>query len=368
MPKLKVGLIGANADRGWASVAHVAAIRAVEALELTAIATRNQVSADAAARAFGVPRAFADAMAMIRDPDIDLVSVVVRTPGHHDLVMAVITAGKPVFCEWPLGVDLTQGEVMAVAAQAAGVQTAIGLQGRSSPWLLQLKRLVADGYVGRILSTTLLVSDMFSTGEVDQANAYMLDVQNGANPLTIHGGHLLDALTDVLGEFAGVAAVTSTSRPHVTVRETGETIRSTSPDQIAVAGLLKDGAVACVQIRAGKFMDDALLWEIQGDRGVLRVRSAVPFVHWLPLSIEGAQDESPLRPLDPPPSDAFSAGEMASPGPHWTLARHYADFARGVLSGQQTVADFEQARVRHRLIDEIERSARAFATSTDAFA
>ena len=366
MAKSKIGLIGANADRGWASVAHVAAIRAVETLELAAVATRSQASADAAAKAFGVPRAFADAAAMIRDPDIDLVSVVVRTPGHNDLVMAAIAVGKPVFCEWPLGDGLAQAEVMAGAAQAAGVQTAIGLQGRSSPWLLQLDRLVADGYVGRVLSTTLLVSDMFSTGEVDRANAYMLDVRNGANPLTIHGGHLLDALTDVLGEFASVAAVTRTSRPQVTVRETGETIRSTSPDQIAIAGLLADGAVASVHIRAGNPIGEALLWEIQGDRGVLRVRSAVPFVHWLPLAIEGAQGNSPLRPLDPPPSDAFSAGESASPGPHWTLARHYAEFARGVLGGRQTVAGFEQARIRHRLIDEIERSANAIAPSRGA--
>ena len=368
MQKLKVGLIGANADRGWARVAHVAAIRAVETLELTAVATRNQASADAAAKALGVPRAFADAGEMIHDPDIDLVSVVVRTPGHSDLVKAAIAAGKPVFCEWPLGANLAQAEAMAGAAKAAGVQTAIGLQGRSSPSLLQLKRLVADGYVGRILSTTLLVSDMFSTGEVDQANAYMLDVRNGANPLTIHGGHVLDALTDVLGEFATVAAVTRTSRPQVTVPETGETVRSTSPDQIAIAGLLADGAVASVQIRAGKPIDEALLWEIQGDLGVLRVRSGVPFVHWLPLSIEGARGGSPLRLLGPPPSDAFSAGETASPGPHWTLARLYADFAQGVLSGQQIVAGFEQARIRHGLIDKIERSARAFATSTGTLA
>ena len=258
----RVGLIGANAGRSWGGIAHVPAIRAVEALELTAIATRSQTSADVAAAAFGVSRAFGDPLAMIRDPDVDLVSVVVKVLGHLDLVMAAIAAGKAVYCEWPLGVDLAQAEAMADAAEAAGVPTAIGLQGRSSPWLRHLGRLVADGYVGRVLSTTLIASDTFSTGEVAQANAYMLDVRNGTNPLSVHGGHLLDALAGVLGEFADLSAVTTTSRPEVRIRETGETVHSTSPDQIVIAGLLTGAAAVSVHIRAGQPWDQAILWEI----------------------------------------------------------------------------------------------------------
>ena len=66
---IRVGLIGVNAGRGWAAAAHIPAIRAVGALELAAVAARSQASADEAATAFGVARAFGDAYAMIRDPD-----------------------------------------------------------------------------------------------------------------------------------------------------------------------------------------------------------------------------------------------------------------------------------------------------------
>lgn len=357
MPQIRVGLIGANAGHGWAGIAHIPAIRAVETLKLTAVATRSQASADAAAEAFGVERAFGDAYAMILDPDVDLVSVVVKVPGHYDLVMAAIAAGKAVYCEWPLGVEVAQAEAMANAARAAGVRTAIGLQGRSSPWLLHLKRLVADHYVGQVLSTTLLASDMFSTGDVALANAYMLDVSNGTNPLTVHGGHLLDGLANILGEFAGLAAVMTTSRPEVTVRETGERVRSTSPDQIVVAGLLASGAAASVHIRAGRPLDQALLWEIQGDRGFLRLRTADSFIHWRRLRIEGSQGDTPLETLDPPPVDSFTAAQGDADGPSWTLARHYASFAESILSDRQTVAGFDEAVNRHRLIERIRMSA-----------
>ena len=368
MTRIRVGLIGANAKRGWAGAAHVPAIRAVETLELIAIAARDQASADAAAEAFGTAHAFDDPYAMIRDPRVDLVSVVVRVPEHHDLVMAAIAASKAVYCEWPLGIDVAQAEAMTDAARAADVQTAIGLQGRSSPWLRHLKNVVANGYVGRVLSTTLLASDMFSTGGVDQANAYMLDPGNGANPLTIHGGHLLDALTDVLGEFADLSAVTTTSRPEVTIRETDEVVLSTSPDQIVVGGLLASGAVASIHVRAGHPSDRALLWEIQGDRGFLRVSSPAVYLHWRPLLIEGAQGDGPLQPLGPPPDDAFARLERASGGPSWTLARHYAAFADGLLGGERTVAGFEEAVTRHRLVERIRKSGEAFANHATSLA
>lgn len=51
----------------------------------------------------------------------------------------------------------------------------------------------------------------------------MLDPENGANPLTVHGGHFLDTLFS-LGEFEELAARTATSIPEVTIRYTGETI------------------------------------------------------------------------------------------------------------------------------------------------
>ena len=51
------------------------------------------------------PKAYHDYGEMFASSDIDVVSVVVRAPNHHEVVMAALEAGKPVYCEWPLGVD-----------------------------------------------------------------------------------------------------------------------------------------------------------------------------------------------------------------------------------------------------------------------
>jgi hypothetical protein len=69
----------------------------------------------------------------------------------------------------------------------------------------------------------------------------------------------------VLGELETVSAVPAISRSHIVVRQTGEMITSTStsPDQIAVSGLLVDGTIASFHMRAGSG-DPSTQWEIQG--------------------------------------------------------------------------------------------------------
>ena len=287
--KIRVGIIGARADRGWAGAVHVPAVRAVSELDLVAVATTKENTAKAASDAFNVPLSFGNPFELIRHPEVDMVSVVVKAPEHRGLVLAAVEAGKPVFCEWPLGISLAETDELAKTASRRNVKTAIGLQGRYSPWLNHVRALVRDGYVGRILSTTLFAEDDFSTGKVSEGNAYMMNVANGVNPLTIHGGHFIDSLCHVAGELAVVTAQLATTLPYVTVRETGERLRSTSPDQIVVAATLASGGVASIHIRAGRSPGNLLFWDIQGIDGILRITSKSGFMHWDPLRIEGAR-------------------------------------------------------------------------------
>ncbi len=69
---IRIGISGTKPDRGWASISHVPAIEATPGLELTAVGARSQESADAAARGFGVAKAYGDTDALIADPDVDL--------------------------------------------------------------------------------------------------------------------------------------------------------------------------------------------------------------------------------------------------------------------------------------------------------
>ena len=112
--RLRIGIVGADArGQGWAPLAHFPALRSLPEYEIAALCTAHEDTARAAAERYGVAKAYHDYREMFADPGIDVVSVVVRAPNHHEVVMAALEAGKPVYCEWPLGVTTAQAEAMA---------------------------------------------------------------------------------------------------------------------------------------------------------------------------------------------------------------------------------------------------------------
>src|SRR5207302_4652553 len=197
---LGVGIVGVSPVRGWAATAHIPALRALPNYEIRALSAHSAESARAAGEVFGVDAVFSDHEQLVTRPDIDVVAVTVRVPRHRQLVFAALAAGKAVYCEWPLGRDLDDARAMAALAAGQGVRTAVGLQARQAPAIEFVQQLLRDGYVGEVLSTTMI--GLSIPGDVVvQANAYMLDNTNGANVITIPLGHSLDMLNYVLGEF-----------------------------------------------------------------------------------------------------------------------------------------------------------------------
>jgi len=81
--------------------------------------------------------------------------------------------------------------------------------------------------------------------------AYLLDRANGATMLTIPAGHMLAALTSVLGEVAEVSAVLAARRTTALVADTGETLPVSAPDQVLVSGVLVSGAPVSIHYRGG---------------------------------------------------------------------------------------------------------------------
>src|SRR5436309_14146191 len=245
---LGVGIIGVNPTRGWAATAHIPALHALPSYEIRALSAHSAESAQAAGEAFGVSAVFPDHEQLVTQPDIDLVAVTVKVPHHRELVSAALAAGKAVYCEWPLGRDLDDARAMAALAAEQGMRTVVGSQARQAPAIEFVQELLRDGYVGEVLSTTMIGLSV-PGGVVGRANAYMLDKTNGANVLTIAVGHSLDILNYVLGEFTSLSAVSNLRRPLITVEETGQQIVKTAADQIALFGTLTSGAAASVHVR-----------------------------------------------------------------------------------------------------------------------
>jgi hypothetical protein len=107
---------------------------------------------------FAIPHAFADPYKVTQHPDVDLVSICVRVPSHHQLGMAALNAGKHLYCEWPLAATTEQAQQMRDLAVRKGVHHMVGLQARGAPAFNRVRDLVAEGYVGRVLSCTMIIT------------------------------------------------------------------------------------------------------------------------------------------------------------------------------------------------------------------
>src|SRR2546425_324967 len=153
---LGVGIIGVSSVRGWAATAHIPALRALPNYEIRALSGHSAESARAAGKVFGVSAVFSDHKQLVSQPDIDVVAVTVKVPHHRELVSAALDAGKAVYCEWPLGRNLDDARAMAALAAKQGVRTVVGLQARQAPAIEFVQERLRDGYVGEVLSTTMV--------------------------------------------------------------------------------------------------------------------------------------------------------------------------------------------------------------------
>jgi predicted dehydrogenase len=360
LPKatLGVGIIGVSPVRGWAATAHIPALHALPTYEIRALSGHSAESARAAGEAFGIRHVFSDHEQLVTQPDIDLVAVTVKVPRHRELVDAALAAGKAVYCEWPLGRDLDDARAMAARAARQGVRTVVGLQARQAPAVEFVQELLRDGYVGDVLSTTM-VGLSIPGDVVGQPNAYMLDKTNGANLVTIPAGHSLDILNYVLGEFTELSAVSANRRPLITIEETGERIVKTAADQIAVIGTLTSGATASVHIREAVAGGTGFLWEINGTEGTLRITADAALPEIFPLTVSGAQGRNEPAELAVPSALRHKWPTLTGleGAPAFNVARAYAAFAADIDNETHTVPDFAAAVRRHEVLAAIERSA-----------
>ncbi len=351
-----VGIIGLQPGRSWAAVAHVPALRALaDDFTIVGVANSTRASAEAAARASDLPRAFDSAAALIASPDVDIVVVTVKVPHHFALVREAIAAGKHVYCEWPLGNGLDEARELARLARAAGIVAVAGTQARVAPEIQHLRQLVADGYVGEVLSTSLIGSGRILGPTVEPRSIYLMDRANGATMLTIPVGHTLAAVREVLGEVVDVSARLVNRRTSARVDGTGEVRPMTAHDQVLVQGVLESGAPFSLHYRGGASRGTGLLWEINGTEGDIQVSGADGHAQMVQLTLAGGRGEArTLQPLELPAS-------LLAGLPGNVLARNvacvYARMAADVRGGTTTAPSFDDAVTLHRLLAAIERSA-----------
>jgi len=366
--KIRVGLLGANPEKGWGTSVHVPAIAALPQFVLEATGTTRQETAEASAKLFGARLAFGDAQALVTHPDIDLVAITVKAPEHYRFAMMALEAGKHVYCEWPLAVNSTQAAAMRDLAAARGLKAAVGLQARAAPPLMRAHDLLRDGYAGRLTAVRMFCALPGGGGRRSAEGLYVIDKANGASTLAIQGGHAIDALRYVAGPFAGLSATVLNQFDQVEVIETGEIRRKDAPDQIILSGKLANGAGVAVMINGGAVAGHGIEMKFFGTEGTISVSAQGGLNFQMSeLLLQGARrPERELKILDIPPGydpgliPADFKGRQPYPGvdvPRATIVNVtnlYQRLGRAILEGAELDPSFATGVEMHRLIDLIE--------------
>jgi len=142
---LRAGVIGAGAMGRH----HVRIYHDLDDVDLVAVADPDAARIADVARRYPA-RAYADYRDMLAEASLDMVSVAAPSQAHLAAALAAIEAGAHVLVEKPIAPTVAEGETIVAAATAAGVLLSVGHVERFNPAVIELKRRLASGELGRV--------------------------------------------------------------------------------------------------------------------------------------------------------------------------------------------------------------------------
>jgi predicted dehydrogenase len=131
------------------------AIYKVPGSSLVAVMRRDAEKAKDYALRHGVPKWYDDAQSLIEDPDVDPVYVATPPDSHEQYALASMRAGKPVYVEKPMSVDVDASERMHIFLQSTGVKLTMAHDRRALPMFVRIREMIHEGLIGDIRSIQL---------------------------------------------------------------------------------------------------------------------------------------------------------------------------------------------------------------------
>lgn len=116
----------------------------VAGAEVTAVCDVNPQAAREVADRLRIPRVYGEPEALCRSGEVDAVVICTSTDTHADLIEMAAAAGKHIFCEKPIALDLARIDRAVLAADAAGVKLQIGFNRRFDPSFASVQQQVAE--------------------------------------------------------------------------------------------------------------------------------------------------------------------------------------------------------------------------------
>ncbi len=244
---IRIGVIGTGIG-----ATHLKVFHHLDGVEVVAVASADRQRATNAAQTYSIEFATDDYRALITS-DVD--AVVIATPPalHREMVVAAADAGKHVFCENPLTLNVSDSVAMVDAARQAGVVDLINFHLRFTPGFSAAHQLVEANKIGAITNIDASVT----VNPVDYVNAswgsdsklgWFMDPAHGGGLLRSSAGpHLVDLILWLGGRIESLVATTVTSRPRIPLATESRDIEVRVDDAFAMIGRLSNGALATMR-------------------------------------------------------------------------------------------------------------------------
>ena len=124
-------------------------VRHIPEAELSAVCDLRLEVAQAVADELGIRRVVQDYHELLSDPAIEAVLIAASTPAHAMIVRDAAAAGKHIFCEKPLALDLNDIDQALAAVEKAGVKLQVGFNRRFDKSFQRVRQVVQSGEIGR---------------------------------------------------------------------------------------------------------------------------------------------------------------------------------------------------------------------------
>jgi myo-inositol 2-dehydrogenase / D-chiro-inositol 1-dehydrogenase len=145
--KVKVGIIGSQFEADI----HAASFQiAPEEAEVVAVASPTPGNAAALCKRYGIPRCFTDYREMLKERDIEMVTIAAPNHLHAQMTFDCAAAGKHVVCEKPLAMTIEECEQMIAACRRAGVLLMYAEELFFTPKYVKAKQMADQGAFGRV--------------------------------------------------------------------------------------------------------------------------------------------------------------------------------------------------------------------------
>jgi predicted dehydrogenase len=204
METIGVGLIGT----GYMGKCHALAWTSVRAVfgdgpkvRLAHLAEANRDLAQRKGNELGFERADEEWLALVRNPDVDVVSITTPNHLHAEMAIAALEAGKHVWCEKPMATRLEDSRRMRAAARASKAVAVLGYNYIQSPMFRQIDELVRSGAVGTVNHVRVEMDEDFMA-DPDAPFGLKSDSASGHGALDDFGVHPLSLLMTLFGPIA----------------------------------------------------------------------------------------------------------------------------------------------------------------------